>query len=117
MAHRSLAEGEIPMSTTYRELVAVLFMLQQMGDKLARASVLWRFNNQVVAFILAGGSMERDLQLLVCRINDLPLNLEIKIFSEWNSRENNVHADLVSKIYNTDSCRVSNNIFKQFNNT
>ena len=98
----SFTEMEVGTSSTFRELLAVKYVLDSLADSLVHESVLWYSDNWNVARILEVGSSKDHIQNLALDIFALRLRNDIKLIPCWIPREENELADEISKFRDTD---------------
>ena len=89
-------------SSTWRELRAVVMVLESLGHKLSNSRVRWFTDNQNVARILEVGSRKFNLQCEVVKVFNLMLEHQIHIEPSWIPREQNEYADYLSRIVDYD---------------
>ena len=111
VAYGQWTTEEAKQSSTWRELTAVLCVLEAMAKKLANARVRWFSDNQNVARILLVGSRKPHLQSIALKIFSLSVRSHIKIEPEWIPRQLNVKADLLSRIVDFDDWRLNPEVF------
>ena len=112
-AHRLFTTDEVSKSRTFRELLAVQIVLVQLGERFLDSVVLWRLDNSS-SRILSVGSMRPHLQQLALAIHNIARDKNLFIRPQWVKRGQNAHADFISNISDTDSWRVSKNVFRLF---
>ena len=103
IAHGSFSIDEIDASSTYRELLAVKYVIQSFPQKLQHQTVLWHSDNFNVSTIINKGSPKDHLQDLALDIFCLSLRHDIKLISKWIPREENEEADSISKYVDSDN--------------
>ena len=89
VAHGLWNEGGIEMSSTFRELKAVLLVLESIAAKLMHATI----DNQNVVRILQVGSRKLNLQQKVVKVLNLSLQYQINEEPCWIPRGSNQYAD------------------------
>lgn len=114
IAHNMFTEQEKFMSSTWRELKAVQFVLESMHTQLAGKLVKVYTDNQNVVHICQVGSMKPDLHDLAMDIYRICIINGITIEVEWIPRRENEQADLLSRIFDFDDWSVTDNIFQMF---
>jgi len=114
IVHKMWSESEIAKSSTYRELLAVLFTLQSLSSDLSGRLVKLFTDNQNVVRIIQAGSMKSDLQDLATHIFNVCISHIISLEVEWVPRNQNVTADMYSKIFDFDDWSVRNIYFVYF---
>lgn len=85
--------------------------MKTFGDVLKNKFVKLYSDNQNVVRISQIGSMKPELQTLAFSIYTICLSKNIDFSVAWVPREQNVEADLVSKVFDFDDWAVSNHIF------
>ena len=103
----TVAQGQISeqvqnTSSTYRELAAIVYMLQSFKQLLINESIQWNSNNQNVGRIIQVGSTKPDLHSLALQIYYLCMQNNNRIHSVWIPREENTLADHYSRPNDTD---------------
>ena len=111
LAQGSFTPKEKLTSSTYRELLAVKFVLQSVGVHLKNETVQWFSDNINVSRIIEVGSRRPHLHKLAIEIFDICMCFNIKLQPSWIPREQNETADFLSKIKDTDSWGVDNETF------
>ena len=111
IVHGVFSNEEKEKSSTYRELVAVKYVLQSFANNLRHQVVLWHSDNANTAKIINNGSPKDDLQALAIDIFETSLQFDIQIVSKWIPREENEEADAISKFYDTDSWGIDDETF------
>ena len=111
IAQRKFSPNETNTSSTYRELAAVLYMLQSFKSILRNETIQWNSDNQNVGRIIQVGSTKPVLQLLALQIYHLCLQNNNKIHSVSRPREENTLADHFSRPNDTDDFGID---FKSF---
>ena len=101
-AARSFTRQEREMSSTLREIVAVLFGLRTFGVQYTGLTVVFRVDNQGVYFIVRYGSRISELQTHSEAIADIAYERCISLRIEWIPRIQNKEADLASRLYEFD---------------
>ena len=102
---------EAGQSSTWRELAAVLQVLQAVAPKLANTRVRWFTDNQNVARILQVGSKKPQLHALALKVFSLSLQHHIRLEPEWIPRELNERADALSRIVDYDDWFLNPTVF------
>ena len=102
-------------SSTFRELLAVKFVLQSYGTILRNQTLQINIDNFGATRILTIGSSKPHLQQLAMEIFSYCLRNDIKIMPEWIPREQNYDADYYSKIRDTDGWGIDNVCFNYIN--
>ena len=111
-AHRMLTNAERAQSSTYRELAAILFVLNALRPFLSSSCVKWFTDNQGVARIVQVGSMHFELHLLASDIFSFCYNHGIKLEIDWVLRSLNDKADYLSKTVDYDDWEIVPEIFQ-----
>ena len=102
VAQVKFSEQDQNTSSTYRELAAIVCMLQSFKNLLINESIQWNSNNQNVERILQVGSIKPDLHSLALQIYYMCIQNNNRIHSVWIPREENTLADHYSRPNDTD---------------
>ena len=105
------SEEDKVKSSTWRELMAVLLVLESFSTKLRNQRVRWFTDNQNVVRILQVGSKSLHLQEVAVRVLVLMIKHQIKIEPEWIPREENEMADYFSRIIDADNWMLNPEFF------
>ena len=103
---------EASLSSTHRELLAVLHGLREMAPRLRMQSIVWNTDAQNVVTIIKRGSMIPALAsiatdiFLICREHGTVLNMA------WVPRADNQMADSLSRLGDADDWRVTADHFQ-----
>ena len=79
LAKGDFSGSETGTSSTHRELLAVKYVMESFGEKLAGQTILWYTDNQNVPIILRKGSAKLDLTFLALEIFSYTLKLGLEI--------------------------------------
>ena len=112
LAKGDFSGSEKGTSSTHRELLAVKYVMESFGEKLAGQTILWYTDNQNVPIILRKGSSKLDLNFLALEIFGYSLKLGLEICPLWIPREENQLADELSKMCDSDSWGIDNETFE-----
>ena len=102
---------EAKLSSTWRELRAVLKVLQSLTIKLCNQRIRWFTDNQNVVRILSVGSKNPLLQQEVIAIFNNSITNQVRIEPEWIPREANQQADFISRIVDSDDWSLHPDLF------
>ena len=108
----TFTNDEVETSSTFRELLAVKYVLQSYGDLLKNQNIQLNSDNMAATRILVVGSSKPHLQNLALDIFQQCIQKSIKLSPEWIPRELNRDADFLSKIRDSDSWGVDETCFK-----
>lgn len=108
---RSWSDIEKQQSSTWREVMGVLTVLESVGHLLEGQVCKWYTDNQNVANIVKNGSMKETLQSVVLGIFKLCNSRSIVIDVEWIPRTLNEKADYFSKLVDFDDWGTSVEFF------
>ena len=97
-AHRMFTEAERQESSTYRELLAIEFVLSWFSSFLPNSRVKWFTDSQGTGSIVQVGSMNFNLHKLASDIFSFFFKSGIDLDIEWVPRSLNEKADYLSKI-------------------
>ena len=111
VAHGQWTEWEAQQSSTWRELKAVLNVLQSLAAQLQSERVRWFTDNQNVVRIVLNGSRDPVLQKLALAVFHVCVAYNITIEPEWIPREQNEVANYISKIVDYDDWMIHPDIF------
>ena len=103
IAQGSFNEKQKEKSSTHREVFAVLHVLESLKKKLQGETILWHSDNINVAKIITKGSKKPDMQDIAMAIFSLCIKYNITIIPRWIPREENMEADAISKLHDTDN--------------
>ena len=95
------------MNSTFREILAVKFVLLSLVFQLSSMTVKWFTDNQNVPRIFSSGSSKDHLQCEALSIFYICCNHGISIEMERNQRSQNDQADFLSRIYHADDWGLS----------
>ena len=96
-AHKNLTVLERSLSSTWRELDAILFSLKSFAPLLRHRSVAWATDNEPATRIIRKGSKRPHLQELAREIYVTARSNNINLHVAWIPRELNREADCLSK--------------------
>ena len=111
----SFSHEEQNKSSTERELLGVLYVLQSLAQKLSHTSVRIYVDNYGASRILQIGSPNTHLQHIAVEILKISLVNDIKILPQWVPRELNYVADYYSKLKDTDDYSMDEHSFQLIN--
>ena len=115
VAQGSWLPDEAAQSSTWRELVAVLRVLDSIAHKLRNMRVRWFSDNQNVVRILEVGSRQPHLQTELLRVVELCMQHNIRMEPGWIPREENQLADYFSRIVDLDDWQLDVGAFRFLN--
>ena len=104
-------EEEARGSSTFRELLAVKYMLQSFGNVLQNESLQVHIDNFSATRILLVGSTKKHLQNIAIDIFQHCVMNNIKLIPQWVPRDQNTEADYYSRINDTDDWGVDMECF------
>ena len=111
IAKGSFNEVECLESSTYRELIAVKYILQSFGNLVADEKILWYTDNMNTARIIKVGRKKPKLTTIALDIFAFFISKNIEIHPIWIPREQNCEADKISKDLDSDSWGVDQDTF------
>ena len=114
-AHRMFTEAERKESSTYRELLAIQFVLVSFSSFLSHSKVKWFTDSQGAAKIVQVGSMKFNLHKLAFDIFSFCFKFGIDLDIQWIPRSLNDKADYLSKIVDRDDWELAPETFHQLN--
>ena len=109
--HRNFTLLEKGKSSTWREMMAVLFSLRSFSNILKSSKVIWRIDNYAAAKIIKVGSPVADLHEISLDIFDLCFQNQITLKPVWVPRIQNKEADRVSRIIDIDDWEITSTFF------
>lgn len=109
--HTMLTVFEHSQSSTYRKLVAILFVLVSLAQLMFVSRVKWFTDSQGAVRIIRVCSMHFNLHNLASDFFFFCSNHGINLHIEWVPRSQNEKADYLSKIIDYDDWEVSPQIF------
>ena len=98
---------EMQTSSTFREILAVKFVLLSLVKQLSGLTVKWFTDNQNVPRIISSGSRKEQLQSEALSIFNICCSHGISIEMEWIPRSQNDQADFLSRIFDSDDWGLS----------
>ena len=101
------SEDQMHSSSTFREILAVKFVLLSLVSQLSGMTVKWFTDNQNVPRIISSGSSKGHLQSEALSIFNICCNYGISIEMEWIPRSQNDRADYLSRIFDADDWGLS----------
>ena len=114
-AHRMFTEAERQESSTYRELLAIQFVLTSFSTFLPHSKVKWFTDSQGAARILQVGSMNFNLHKLAFDMFSFCFKFGIDLDIQWVPRSLNDKADYLSKIVDYDDWELAPETFHRLN--
>lgn len=111
-ARERFTEEEAADSSTRRELLGLERLLQTMEQKLMGHHALVYTDSYNTQLIFSHGSPKPWLNDIAVRIFKFCVRCGIFLMVRWIPREENVHADMLSKVHSPDDWRVSKHIFE-----
>ena len=107
------SEDQMHSSSTFREILAVKFVLLSLVNQLSGTTVKRFTDNQNVPRIISSGSSKGHLQSKALFIFNICCNYGILIEMEWIRRSQNDQADYLSRIYDEDDWCLSLFLFTE----
>lgn len=107
------SEDQMHSSSTFREILAVKFVLLSLVNQLSGTTVKRFTDNQNVPRIISSGSSKGHLQSKGLFIFNICCNYGILIEIEWIRRSQNDQADYLSRIYDEDDWCLSLFLFTE----
>eukprot|EP00111_Clytia_hemisphaerica_P013786 TCONS_00040574-protein len=111
IAKGNFCKQEIQTSSTFRELLAVKYILMSFPKLLENEIIEWFTDNDNICKIISRGSTRQHLQNLAIEIFNLCLSHNVEIYPTWIPRDMNKTADLISKSMDTDNWSIDNETF------
>ena len=101
------SHDEMQTSSTFREILAVKFVLLSLVKQLSGLTVKWFTDNHNVPRIISSGSSKELLQPEALSIFNICCSHGISIEMEWIPRSQNEQADFLSRIFDSDDWGLS----------
>ncbi len=111
IAHRMFTEEETVTSSSYRELLVILFGIASFEPLLKGCSVKWFTDSQSAMKIAQVGSMRLDCHKLAIVIFSMCLKSGIQLDIQWIPRTKNTQADYISKFTDFDDWEITTDTF------
>ena len=108
---------EAGYSSTHRELITILYSLEDFGANLFDSRIKWYTDNQATAKIVEVGSMKLTLQTLAYQFFSYCLAHNIDLHIQWIPRELNTQADFISKLRDCNDWQITRDVFQQLEST
>ena len=115
VVHYMWNDYEKMCSSTWREIKAILVILESLQTQLSGKLVKVYTDNQNAVRIICKGSMKEELHQLAMRVFGLCVKNAVQLELEWIPRNLNTYADELSKIFDYDDWGISERIFNFFN--
>lgn len=112
VALKLFSEFEKQQSSTYRELLAIDFVLDSFRLKLSGKTVLWHTDSKNCVSIVEKGSMSPLLQDIALNIFTICAKNAISLKVVWIRREANVLADELSRVIDYDDYGITREFFQ-----
>lgn len=103
---------EASQSSTFRELKAILLILQSFSQVLSHHKVKWFSDSQNTCRVVSIGSSKPELQSIAISIFEVCMSFDIAIEIDWLPRSQNQKADYLSRIVDADDWSLSNCLFR-----
>lgn len=100
------------LSSTSKELIAILNVLKSFRSLLHNQIVIWFADSSNAASIVLHGSAKVHLQSLAVQIFDVCFELHIELRIEWLPRTDNHRADYLRRITDPDDRAISSKYFQ-----
>ena len=104
--------SEQDMSSTGREMKAILYVLESFRNFLQQQTVIWFTDSSNTVRIVQHGSSKPHLQNIAVRIFNICFELHIELHVEWLPRTANQKADYLSRIVDPDDWSLSKQYFQ-----
>ena len=117
VCYRNLNEPERNESSTYRELLAILYAVRAFDSVLEGNFVLWHTDNLAATTIVKVGSNNLKLHKIAIDIFRVCKDRNISLKVTWISRTLNKQADYISRSVDYDDWSISQNFFKVLDTT
>lgn len=112
VCHKLWEPSECSMSSTWRELAAIVFALESFVPILEGSLVKWFTDSQTAARIIEVGSMKLDLHRLAIKIFQFCAEHSIRLEVQWIPRTENEKADYISRLVDFDDWQITHDLFQ-----
>ena len=112
VCHKLWEPSECFMSSTWRELEAIVFALDSFAPILEGSLVKWFIDSQTAAKIIEVGSMKLDLHRLAIKIFQFYAQHSIRLEVKWIPRTENERADYISRLVDFDDWQITPDLFQ-----
>ncbi len=102
ISYKNLSGSEAPQSSTFRELLAILYGLVSFKHFFQNRYILWHTDNWAATSIVTKGSNKEALQQMAESIFHLCAKHSIKLLVRWVSRDMIPYTDRISKTLDHD---------------
>ena len=105
---------EKKQSSTWRELMAVKYVLFHLAVCLEGQRIKWHVDNLNVVYILTNGSMKVSLHVIALEVSNFCSEHKIHLIPEWIPRDDNTYADSLSRftdLYDSDEWEIVPRVF------
>ena len=102
MCHKLWEPSKCFMSSTWRELAAIVFALESFAPILEGSLVKWFTDSQTAARIIEVGSMRLDLHRLAIKIFQFCAEHSIRLEVQWIPSTENERVDYISRLVDFD---------------
>ena len=116
-AHRSFNDRERSESSTWREIMAILYGLKSFFPDIRNKNISWKIDNYAASRIVKVGSRNAKLQDVALEIHEICFQNNINLKVTWIPREFNTEADKFSKYVDVDSWEITKEFFQFLDNT
>ena len=113
VAYRNFSPEEAGLSSTWRELAAIVFGLRSFQTYLVHSRVSWRTDNYAASIIATAGSRVDSLQSLAEEVADLCTASGVLLEVIWTPRRYIAFADSLSKLPDYDDWETSPGFFEE----
>ena len=102
ISYKNLSQSEAPQSSTFRELLAILYGLASFKQLFQHRYIVWYTDNWAATLIVTKGSNKEALQQMDESIFHLCAKYSIKLVVRWVPREMIPYTDHISKTVDHD---------------
>ena len=100
------------MSSTWRELTAIVFALGPFLPFLKGSYIKWSSDSQNTCRIIQVGSMRKDLHVIALKIFQFCVDNGIELEIQWIPRTKLDRADFISRIIDVDDWQITTSFFE-----
>ena len=114
-AHKQWTEMEAKKSSNWRELETIHFAICSFLQIVSNSQLKIYTDSQSAAHIVESGSMKSELQNLAVSIFNTCLINNVRLDVQWIPRNQNEHADFISRLLDIDDWGISQQILQVMN--
>lgn len=112
ICHKQWDVHECGMSSTWRELTAIVFTLESFLPLLKGSYIKWFSDSQNACRIIQVGSMRKGLHVIALKIFHFCVDNGIELEMQWIPRTKLDRADFISRIIDVDDWQIKTSFFE-----